>query len=81
MEVPPKIKMANNTTKVEREVLKVRRKVEFNAASVLDLSSRLGYRRWYSRIRSNTTTVSLMDKGLVDFQGERQQTGEQGEDT
>ncbi len=61
MEVPPKIKIASNTTNVDSEVLKVRRSVEFKAAFVFALSSRFGYRLWYSRIRSNTTTVSLIE--------------------
>ena len=42
LEVPPKMKIANNTTKVDKEVLNVRRNVEFNAASVTSRSSRFG---------------------------------------
>ena len=60
IDAPPKMNIANNTTMVDNEVLNVRRSVEFNASFTTCSSSRFGYNLRYSRIRSNTTTVSLM---------------------
>ena len=60
IDAPPKMNIANNTTMVDNEVLNVRRSVEFNASFTTCSSSRFGYSLRYSRIRSNTTTVSLM---------------------
>ena len=60
IDAPPKMTIANNTTMVDNEVLNVRRNVEFNASFTTCSSSRFGYSLRYSRIRSNTTTVSLM---------------------
>ena len=42
MDEPPKMKMASNTTKVDNEVLNVRRNVEFNAEFVVSIISRFG---------------------------------------
>ena len=59
---PPKLKMVNRTTNVESEVLMVRESVLFKASLINVLSSRFPlYRPTYSRIRSKTTTVSLIE--------------------
>ena len=61
IDAPPKMKIATNVTIVDNDVLNVRRNVEFKAASVVLVKSRFGYRPMYSRILSNTTTVSLIE--------------------
>ena len=61
IESPPKMKMANNTTSVDIDVLKVRRKVLLIALSILVLRSRFGCKPTNSRMRSKIITVSLME--------------------
>ena len=59
---PPKRKMVNNTTNVESEVLMVRLNVLLSALFISSSSPfLLPYNPTYSRIRSNTTTVSLIE--------------------
>ena len=57
---PPKKKIASSVTSVVPEVLIVRDSVELMALFTFSLRLRLGYMPRYSRIRSKTTTVSLM---------------------
>ena len=58
---PPKKKIHNNTISVDSEVLMVRVRVWFSEALNKPYLSRFLYRPKFSRIRSNTTTLSLME--------------------
>ena len=57
---PPKKKIASSVTSVVPEVLIVRERVELIALLTFSRSDRLGYNPRNSRMRSKTTTVSLM---------------------
>ena len=59
MDSPPKMKMAKSTTKVVNEVFKVLLMVLFTAALMTLDNFQLGFSLKYSRMRSNTTTVSF----------------------
>ena len=59
IESPPKIKIANNTTKVVKDVFNVRLKVLLNEVSITLLNGQSVCSLKNSRILSNTTTVSF----------------------
>ena len=60
MESPPRMKIASNTINVETDVLMVRARVSLIESLNNFCLSPLGCKRRFSRIRSNTTTESLM---------------------
>ena len=58
---PPRKKIHSNTSNVENEVLRVRAKVSLSDLLNIVCKSALRYNPRFSRIRSNTTTLSLME--------------------
>lgn len=58
---PPRKRMQSNTINVESDVLMVRAKVWLIESLKSDCSSALGCKPRFSRIRSNTTTLSLIE--------------------
>ena len=58
---PPKKNMANTTNNTVVTVIKVRRKVSVSEISTISVGSAPRILRKFSRIRSNTTMVSLSE--------------------